>query len=97
MNHNLSLIKALVTTLHLEIDTLENESEILIKENPIDLCEKVRNFEIKMIKAALLQTGGNQSQAAKLLKIKTSTLNNKIKQYKIDCLRLKPPADETGQ
>lgn len=87
MNHNLSLIKALVSTLHLEIDTLENEPSIFDKNTPIDLSEKVREFEIKMIKAALIETGGNQRKAAKLLKLNTSTLNNKIKQYKIDCLR----------
>jgi len=48
-----------------------------------------------MIRAALIQTGGNQRRAAKLLKLKTSTLNNKIKQYQIDCLRSKPPEAET--
>jgi DNA-binding NtrC family response regulator len=87
MNHTLSLIKALVTTLHLEIDTLENESIVLDNEKPIDFSEKVREFEVKIIKAALIQTGGNQRKAAKLLKLKASTLNNKIKQYNIDYLR----------
>ena len=87
MNHTLSLIKALVTTLHLEVSTLENESLILDNEKPIDFSEKVREFEIKMIKTALIQTGGNQRKAARLLKLKASTLNNKIKQYNIDYLR----------
>ena len=95
MNHNLSLIKALITTLHLEIDTLENEANILDDAQPVNLSEKVREYEIKMIRAALIQTGGNQRRAAKLLKLKTSTLNNKIKQYQIDCLRSNPPGAET--
>jgi len=42
MNHNLSLIKALITTLHLEIDTLENEANILDDAQPVNLSEKVR-------------------------------------------------------
>src|SRR5215218_11405255 len=95
MNHNLSLIKALITTLHLEIDTLENEANILDDAQPVNLSEKVREYEIKMIRAALIQTGGNQRRAAKLLKLKTSTLNNKIKQYQTDCLRSNSPEAET--
>jgi DNA-binding NtrC family response regulator len=88
MSHNLSLIKALVTTLHLEIDSLDKSDDILTADEAINLCETVREYEIKIIKAALLRTGGNQRKAAKLLKLKTSTLNNKIKTYKIDVLRL---------
>ncbi|HEY8561846.1 MAG TPA: helix-turn-helix domain-containing protein [Pyrinomonadaceae bacterium] len=55
------------------------------------MSEKAREVEIKMIKAALIRTGGHQRRAAKLLKLKTSPLNNKIKHYRIDCLRTNPP------
>ena len=47
--------------------------------------DHVRGFEIKLIRRALRQTGGNQRRAAQLLKIKAIRLNYKIKLYKITC------------
>ena len=90
MDHNLSLIKALVNTLHMEIDTL-NEDDGVHLDEPVNLNEKVRDYETKIIKAALIKTGGNQRRAARLLNIKTSTLNTKIKHLGIDLLRHNPP------
>jgi DNA-binding NtrC family response regulator len=90
MDQNLSLIKALVNTLHIEIDTLDDTDGIELDE-PVNLVEKVRDYETKIIKAALIQTGGNQRRAARLLSIKTSTLNTKIKHLGIDLLRHNPP------
>jgi DNA-binding NtrC family response regulator len=86
MDHNLSLIKALVETLHIEIDTLKPEPEELDGE-PIDLCARVREYEAKMIRAALIKTGGNQRKAASLLNLKTTTLNTKIKHYGIRLIK----------
>jgi DNA-binding NtrC family response regulator len=43
----------------------------------------VSRFEIDLIKRALLRTGGHQVQAAKLLNLKVTTLNSKIKHYNI--------------
>ena len=48
-----------------------------------DFYRSVRQFEIAMIKRALDLAGGSQTKAAKLLKIKVTTLNSKIKRYKI--------------
>lgn len=48
-----------------------------------DFYKSVRQFEIIMIKGALELTEGSQTKAAKLLKIKVTTLNSKIKRYKI--------------
>jgi DNA-binding NtrC family response regulator len=44
----------------------------------------VRDFEIKLIRTALIKTGGNQRRAAFLLGVKTTTLHNKIKVYGIE-------------
>jgi DNA-binding NtrC family response regulator len=44
----------------------------------------MKQFEISLIKLALAQTGGHQARAAKLLNIKPTTLNTKIKQYGIE-------------
>jgi DNA-binding NtrC family response regulator len=49
----------------------------------IDFYEEVTQFETGLIKMALEQTGGNQARAAELLRIKPTTLNSKIKLYKI--------------
>jgi DNA-binding protein Fis len=51
----------------------------------VDFYEEVTQFETSLIKMALEQTGGNQAKAAELLHIKPTTLNSKIKLYKIQC------------
>jgi transcriptional regulator with GAF, ATPase, and Fis domain len=45
--------------------------------------EEVRQFEVSLIRAALGRTAGSQTQAARLLGLKTTTLNAKIKRYNI--------------
>ena len=50
----------------------------------VDFYEEVKQFEIGLIQRALDRTGGHQTRAANLLKIKITTLNSKIKRYHID-------------
>ncbi len=50
----------------------------------IDFYEEVTQFETGLIRMALEQTRGNQARAAELLNIKPTTLNSKIKLYKIE-------------
>ena len=45
---------------------------------PISLDERVREFEAGLIRWALTVAGGNKSRAARLLKIKRSTLGDRI-------------------
>ena len=45
--------------------------------------ERVSAFERSLICAALSKTAGNQTRAAKMLGIKVTTLNAKIKRYQI--------------
>jgi transcriptional regulator with GAF, ATPase, and Fis domain len=49
----------------------------------IDFYHEVETFEVGLIKRALEETSGNQAQAARLLHIKPTTLNSKIKLYNI--------------
>jgi DNA-binding NtrC family response regulator len=49
----------------------------------IDFFDEVKQFETSLIKLALARTGGHQARAAKLLNIKPTTLNSKIKLYGI--------------
>ena len=53
-------------------------------EAGIDYYDQVRQFETGLIKLALEHTKGNQARAAKLLRIRATTLNSKIKLYGID-------------
>jgi DNA-binding NtrC family response regulator len=50
----------------------------------IDFYMEVTRFETGLIRLALDQTRGHQARAAKLLRIKPTTLNSKIKLYGIE-------------
>ena len=52
-------------------------------ESGIDFYDEVTRFEIDLIERALVRTGGHQRQAARLLNLKVTTLNSKIKHYNI--------------
>jgi PAS domain S-box-containing protein len=60
-------------------------------ESGIDFDEEVRSFEVHLITRALKQTRSNQKQAARLLKMKHTTLHTKIKRYGIAL-----PANDKG-
>ena len=49
----------------------------------VDFYDQVKRFETALIERALRQCGGNQSRAARLLKLKQTTLHGKIRQYNI--------------
>jgi len=50
----------------------------------ISFYDEVQRFETHLIKMALAETGGNQAKAARLLGIKATTLNSKIKLFNIE-------------
>jgi len=52
-------------------------------ERNFRLDDEVRRFEIALIRAALVETRGNQVLAARLLGVKHTTLNSKIKRYQL--------------
>ncbi len=52
---------------------------------PGKLCDEVQRFEVDLIRSALERTGGNQVRAARLLGVKPTTLNAKLKRHKISC------------
>lgn len=83
MSSRVSSLKILALSLLREISSAENMDEEHGK-NAIDLQSEVRRFETELIRSALIQTGGSQRQAARLLGTKVTTLNTKIKRYKID-------------
>jgi len=52
--------------------------------NGIDFYNEVQRFETALIKLALEQSNGNQARAARLLGLRATTLNSKIKAYNIE-------------
>jgi len=77
----LSYLKILALSLLREIASAETMEE---GNDTIDLQAEVRRFETELIRSALIHTGGRQRQAARLLGTKVTTLNTKIKRYKIE-------------
>ncbi len=81
-------------------DALLSEAETLARDKafteeatrlkPLDIVgginfyDEVQRFETHLIKMALSETGGNQAKAARLLGIKATTLNSKIKLFNIE-------------
>ncbi len=65
-----------------ELETFGTDQNPLA-EDRLSLRDEVRRFEIDLIKCALQQAGGSQTRAATLLGVKTTTLNSKIKLYRL--------------
>lgn len=65
-----------------EVKTLTSLKTVRV-DGYINFNEEVNKFEIYLIESALERTGGSQMRAAQLLKLKPTTLNAKIKRFKI--------------
>lgn len=57
--------------------------EMRFPKDGIDFYKATQLYEINLIKQALRVTKGHQAKAAKLLKMRTSTLNSIIKRHEI--------------
>jgi transcriptional regulator with GAF, ATPase, and Fis domain len=79
---NLDSLKELVLQLLCDLQRVEEINALNI-ESGFDFYDAVSRFEIDLIKRALVQTGGNQVRAARLLKLNVTTLNSKIKRHDI--------------
>ena len=78
----LKLLKQLSCQLLREVQTI-GEVQTMDVESGLDFYDEVTRFEIDLITRALLHCGGHQSRAARLLNLKVTTLNSKIKHYNI--------------
>ena len=78
-----------LNTLRETVLQLLDEVESLAISRPVDIkrgarfSEEVRQFEVSLIRTALGRTSGSQTRAARLLGLKPTTLNAKIKRYGI--------------
>jgi len=84
-----SNVDARLNTLRETVLQLLDEVESLAISRPVDIkrgarfSDEVRQFEVSLIRTALGRTSGSQTRAAKLLGLKPTTLNAKIKRYGI--------------
>ena len=89
METNPETLDVKLNTLRETVLALLEEVESLAISRPVDLkrgarySEEVRQFEVNLIRTALGRTSGSQIRAAKLLGLKPTTLNAKIKRYNI--------------
>ncbi|HLM23501.1 MAG TPA: helix-turn-helix domain-containing protein [Pyrinomonadaceae bacterium] len=84
-----SSVDARLNILRETVLQLLDEVESLAISKPVDIkrgarfSDEVRQFEVSLIRTALGRTSGSQTRAAKLLGLKPTTLNAKIKRYGI--------------
>jgi len=82
-------VDARLNTLRETVLQLLDEVESLAISRPVDIkrgtcfSDEVKQFEVSLIRTALGRTAGSQTRAAKLLGLKPTTLNAKIKRYGI--------------
>jgi len=88
-DRRLQQLLLLATALSTEIEALKAErdsdqsarAEELLTREGIDFYQEVERYEIELIRGALERCGGNQTHAATLLQMKSTTLNAKLKHY----------------
>ena len=85
--NQLTALESLASILLREIESLKRTEESAHYEiasgSPINLYDEVQNFESSLIRSALIRAKGVQRKAAELLGVKVTTLNVKIKRYRI--------------
>jgi transcriptional regulator with GAF, ATPase, and Fis domain len=84
LNNRLNTLREVALTLLREVESLR-VSQQQTKQS-VKLYDEVQRFETELIRSALVRTGGNQTRAAQLLGVKLTTLNTKVKRYKISPL-----------
>lgn len=91
-NH-IEALKSLATLLLREVESLQRVPGRVAAGNGIDSSEESRNldlsaeiqqFEIDLIRQAMIRAKGSQRRAAAILGTKASTLNSKIKRYGLE-------------
>lgn len=75
-------LKELTLALLREVESLKGHEKFEGRPD-LDFADEVRRFETELIRWALMHTGGHQRRAARMLNIKVTTLNAKIKRYGI--------------
>lgn len=80
--YRLKTLRGLAHEFLQEADTVLGSCSLEAEES-VDFLEEMRRCEIELICWALRRTGGHQRRAAQMLNLKVSTLNAKIRRYRI--------------
>jgi DNA-binding protein Fis len=81
LDNRLDALKDVALTLLSALDSLRSTQPA--RDRSLSLQDEVQRFETDLIRTALERTGGNQARAARLLGVKHTTLNAKIKRHRI--------------
>ena len=78
LHTKLATMRDLIASLQTELENLQtiNLPEM---DDDFDFYREVQSYERKLIQSALRRSGGSQVRAARLLKMKPTTLNSKMK------------------
>ena len=76
-------LRELALSLLKQVEQLEESLSVRGAGHSSDLHAEVQRFETEIIRDALKRTGGHQRRAARMLGVKVSTLNAKIRRYGI--------------
>ena len=82
--NNLDSLREAAMTLLREVESLASRQPHSNHHQQLGLQEEVHRYESELIRSALQKTRGNQRRAAKLLGVKVTTLNCKIKRLGIE-------------
>jgi DNA-binding NtrC family response regulator len=82
LHDGIDSLSRLVEQLSAAVETLD-EPTVPPIEDGLDFYAEVRKFEMSLIQRALKHTAGAQNKAANILRLKRSTLNSKIKTYRL--------------
>ena len=82
LTEKIEVLREVTVALLDEVKSLGTLRKVEILDG-INFDEEVKSFEVLLIERALEQTGGSQLRAARLLNLKHTTLNAKIKRYDI--------------
>ncbi len=83
IDNRLDTLREVALTLLREVESLRVTQPVSTRGS-VRLYDEVQRFEIDLIRSALSRTAGNQTRAAQLLGVKITTLNTKIKRYRIE-------------
>jgi DNA-binding NtrC family response regulator len=97
LEHRVKQLLVIARALATEIETLQTEltedrfaghgQSLDLDQDGIDFYREIEDYEIALIKGALDRCGGNQTHAARLLHMKSTTLNAKMKHYGLNPTR----------
>ena len=96
MDNRLNTLREVALTLLREVESLR-VSQSDNGQRRVKLHDEVQRFEVDLIRSALGRTGGNQTRAAQLLGVKITTLNTKIKRYKIEPVGYESSLESLGE